>query len=49
MKFRTTVELGGKTATGMEVPEEVVTRCGKGKRVPVQATINGYTYLSTRR
>jgi hypothetical protein len=47
MKFRTTVELGGKTATGIEVPEEVVTSFGKGKRVPVQATINGYTYRST--
>jgi hypothetical protein len=25
MKFRAMIELGGKTATGIEVPEEVVT------------------------
>jgi bifunctional DNA-binding transcriptional regulator/antitoxin component of YhaV-PrlF toxin-antitoxin module len=47
MRFRTTLELGGKTATGMRVPEEVVTALGPGKRPPVRVTINGYTYRST--
>ncbi len=47
MKFRSVVELGGKTATGIEVPEAVVTSFGKGKRVPVRVTIGDYTYRST--
>lgn len=47
MRFRTTVELGGKTATGIRVPEDVVTALGAGKRPPVQVTIGGYTYRST--
>lgn len=47
MKFLTMVELGGKTATGLEVPAEVVTSLGQGKRVPVRVTINGHTYRST--
>lgn len=47
MKFEATVELGGKTATGIEVPAEVVTALGKGKRPPVTVTINGHTYRST--
>jgi hypothetical protein len=41
------VELGGKTATGLEVPTEVVDALAKGKRPPVRVTINGYTYRST--
>lgn len=47
MRFRTTVLLDGKTATGIEVPAEVVTGLGAGKRPPVTVTINGYTYRST--
>ncbi|HEY8601198.1 MAG TPA: YdeI/OmpD-associated family protein [Thermomicrobiales bacterium] len=47
MKFRATLELGGKTATGIRVPEEIVTGLGGGKRPAVSATINGYTYRST--
>jgi len=47
MKFRSVVELGGKTATGIPVPEEVVTSLGSGKRPPVRVTINGHTYRST--
>lgn len=47
MKFRTTVLLAGKTATGIQVPHEVVEALGAGKRPPVRATINGYTYRST--
>jgi hypothetical protein len=46
-KFKATLELGGKTATGMCVPPEVVEELGAGKRPPVRVTINGYTYRST--
>lgn len=47
MQFRTTIELGGKTATGFQVPPEVVAALGAGKRPPVTVTINGYSYRST--
>ena len=47
MRFRTTLRLEGKTATGFEVPADVVKSLGKGKRPPVRVTINGYTYRST--
>jgi hypothetical protein len=47
MRFRTTVFLAGKTATGIVVPPEVVASFGVGKRPPVKVTINGYTYRST--
>jgi hypothetical protein len=45
--FRTTVELGGKTATGLRVPDEVVEALGGGKRPPVVVTVGGYTYRTT--
>jgi bifunctional DNA-binding transcriptional regulator/antitoxin component of YhaV-PrlF toxin-antitoxin module len=47
MRFRATVELGGKTATGIRVPAEVVARLGPSKRPAVRVTINGHTYRST--
>jgi hypothetical protein len=48
MKFRATLFLGGKTATGIEVPPEVVEALGSGKRPAVKVTINGrHTYRST--
>ena len=47
MKFQATLQLGGKTATGLEVPESVVAALGAGKRPAVSVTINGYTYRST--
>jgi hypothetical protein len=47
MKFRATLELGGKTATGFRIPAEVVAALGSGKRPPVRVTINGYTYRNT--
>ena len=47
MRFRTTLLLAGKTATGMRVPDEVVAALGAGKRPPVRVTINGYTYRNT--
>jgi hypothetical protein len=45
--FRATVVQAGKTATGIEVPVDVVARLGTGKRPPVRVTINGHTYHST--
>jgi len=47
MKFRATVELGGKTATGIEVPEDVITAMGGGSRPPVTVTVGGHTYRTT--
>jgi hypothetical protein len=44
MRFHATVELNGKTATGIEVPEEVITTLGQGPRPPVRVTIGGYSY-----
>src|SRR5438309_2367144 len=47
MRFRTTILTAGKTATGIEVPSEVVDALGASKRPPVRVTINGYTYRNT--
>ena len=47
MRFRTTILQGDKTATGIEVPDEVVKALGAGRRPPVKVTINGFTYRST--
>jgi hypothetical protein len=47
MRFESTVELGGKTATGIPIPEEVIEALGSSKRPPVTITINGYTYRTT--
>jgi hypothetical protein len=47
MRFRASIQLGGKTATGIEVPPEVVASLGSSKRPAVRVTINDYTYRST--
>jgi hypothetical protein len=47
MKFRTILLQAGKTATGIEVPDDIVERLGAGKRPPVRVTIKGHTYRST--
>jgi antitoxin component of MazEF toxin-antitoxin module len=47
MDFRTTVELGGRTATVLRVPDEVVEALGAGKRPAVQITVAGYSYRTT--
>ena len=47
MKFRATIELAGKTATGIAVPAAVVAKLGSSKKPPVRVTIKGYTYRST--
>ena len=47
MRFHATIEQSGKTATGMQVPPEVVKSLGSSKRPSVRVTIQGYTYRST--
>ena len=47
MRFRTTIQQSGKTATGIQVPEDVIQTLGAGKRPAVKVTINDYTYRST--
>ena len=47
VKFTTTLELAGKTATGMVVPDELVEKLGAGRGPPVKVTIRGYTYPNT--
>ena len=47
LRFRATIRQEGRTATGFEVPAEVVEALGKGRRPPVLVTINGHTYRST--
>lgn len=46
-RFRATLELGGKTATGFEVPEAIVEELGAGRRPAVRVTVGGHTYRST--
>jgi hypothetical protein len=45
--FRTTVLTAGKTATGIQIPDEVIARLGAGRKPAVKITINGFTYRST--
>jgi hypothetical protein len=47
MRFRSTVELGGRTATGIPVPDEVVEALGAGRRPAVRVTVGGHTYRSS--
>jgi len=41
------VQLNDKTATGIEVPAEVVAGLGQGQRPPVRVTIGDYSYRTT--
>jgi hypothetical protein len=47
VRFHTTVLQSGRTATGIEVPEEIVDALGSGRRPAVTVTINGFTYRSS--
>jgi cytochrome c oxidase assembly protein subunit 15 len=47
MKFTAQIQQAGRTATGIEVPPEVVEGLGGGKRPKVSVTINGQTYRSS--
>jgi len=46
-KFRTTLIQSGKTATGIEVPAEVIQALGTSKKPAVRVTIGSHTYRST--
>lgn len=47
MQFRGTVQLDGKTATGIRVPDEIVAALGGGNRPRVRVTLGGYSYQTT--
>jgi hypothetical protein len=47
MRFRATIELHGKTATGIVVPSDVVEALGGGKKPPVSVTLGGHSYRTT--
>jgi len=47
MKFKSTLLLSKKTATGIHVPDEIVEALGGGKKPPVKVTIGSYSYRST--
>jgi Bacteriocin-protection, YdeI or OmpD-Associated/Domain of unknown function (DUF1905) len=47
VKFHSVVQLNGKTATGIPVPEVVVESLGAGKRPLLRVTVNDYTYSTT--
>ena len=47
MRFKTRIEQGGKTATGIHIPDDVIEALGAGKKPPVKMTVNGYSYRST--
>ena len=47
MRFHTTILHGDKTATGIQIPDEVVEALGSGRRPLVTVTINGFTYHSS--
>ncbi|MEG9248871.1 YdeI/OmpD-associated family protein [Arthrobacter sp. Soc17.1.1.1] len=47
MEFSGVLELAGRTATGIEVPEEVLTALGGGRRPAVTVTLGDYTFRTT--
>jgi Bacteriocin-protection, YdeI or OmpD-Associated/Domain of unknown function (DUF1905) len=47
MRFQAVILSTGKTATGIEVPVDVVASLEPSQKPPVRVTINGYTYRST--
>ncbi len=47
LKLSTQVLAGGKNATGIQVPEEIVLKLASGRKPPVKVEINGYTFRST--
>ena len=47
MNCHPTVELGGKKATGIEVPAVVVEALGMGEKPPAAVTLNRFSYRTT--
>lgn len=47
MKFTAIILTSKKTATGIQVPDEIVAALGTSKKPPVRVTLKGYTYRTT--
>jgi hypothetical protein len=47
MRFRATILSSGKTAAGIQVPDDIVEALGPSRKPPVKVTINGFTYRSS--
>lgn len=47
MQLSATIQLDGKTATGIDVPDDVVSALGGGNRPRVRVTVAGYSYQTT--
>jgi Domain of unknown function (DUF1905)/Bacteriocin-protection, YdeI or OmpD-Associated len=47
MRFRTELLRLGPEATGVDVPEEILAGLGRGRRVAVVATVDGYAWRTT--
>ena len=47
MRIRATIQGTGKTAAGIQVPDEVVAALGPSRKPAVRVTINGFTYRSS--
>jgi Domain of unknown function (DUF1905) len=47
VRFTATLELNGRTATGIEVPSAVVAGLGGGRRPAVVVTLRSYSYRTT--
>ncbi len=47
MRFRALIQGTGKSAAGIQVPDEVVEALGSSRKPPVRVTINGHTYRSS--
>lgn len=47
VKFKTKLFSGGGNTTGIIIPPEKVEALGKGKRVPVVVSLNGFSYRNT--
>jgi len=47
MRFRTVILASGKTATGIEIPPQVIEALGAGRKPPIRVTIGDHTYRST--
>ncbi len=47
MKFRAIILLSGKSATGIQVPDEIIASLGQSKKPPVRITLGGHTYRTT--
>ena len=47
MTYTTTLRKFGPNNTGIEVPEEILLGLGRGRRVKVVATVNGYAYRTS--